>query len=106
MYRIKGSDLKKPKSDGDKHFFLAFMKDNFNWIISVSTKEAFKNLFDVLKKFCVLSSFSSNYGILGFLGKGHFAEVYSVENVYTKKKFAAKFLEKKSEKFQKNAVLN
>lgn len=106
MYRINCGDLKKTKFDGEKHFCLTFMKDKFNWKISVALNETFKNLLNILKKFCVLTKFSTDYVILGFLGKGHFAEVYSVENLCTKKKFAAKFLEKNSENFQKNAVLN
>ena len=103
MYRIEASDLKKRKPNGDKCYFLNFMKGKFNWMLYLVSQENFKALFEILKKFCVLSNFSDDFEMLGFLGKGHFAEVHSVEKISTKKKFAAKFFKKGSE-FEKHSV--
>ena len=106
MYRLGSSVTSLTKSQqGEKHF-LIFMKNKFNWVISVEMNENFTSLYDTLKQFCVLSNFSSEYETLQILGKGHFAEVYSVVNISTRKKFAAKIMQKTSEKFKKNSVIS
>ena len=106
MYRL-GSPMNHPKSfNQDEKNYLTFMKKEFNWIIFVQNTENFIALKEILKQFCVLSNFSLDYEILEFLGKGYFAEVYSVRNLLTKKIFAAKMFEKDSEKNKKNAVPN
>lgn len=105
MYRLGSSVTSPSESKQGEHHFLLFMKNKFNWVISVETNENFITLHEILKKFCVLSNFSTEYETLQFLGKGHFAEVYSVLNVSTRKKFAAKIMQKTSEKFKKNSVI-
>ena len=104
MYYIDDSDSKKQNIDSKKQYCITLKKGNFNWKFSVALQQTFKALSEILKKFCVLSNFSSDFKILNLLGKGHFAEVYSVENIWTRKIFAAKFLEKRSEKFKNNLV--
>ena len=104
MYRL-GSQINNPKSSNqDEKNYLIFMKKEFNWIIFVQNTDDFIVLNEILKNFCVLPNFSLDYEILEILGKGYFAEVYSVRNLFTKKTFAAKMFEKDSEKFKKNAV--
>lgn len=106
MYRL-GSPMNNPKSSNqDEKKYLTFMKREFNWMIFVQNTDNFIALNEILKNFCVLSNFSLDYEILEFLGKGYFAEVYSVRNLFTKKTFAAKLFEKDSEKIKKNAVPN
>ena len=105
MFKLGNSFIPpKEPSHKDKHY-LVFMKRNFTWMIYVEMTENFRTLYEILKGFCVLSNFSADYEILEFLGRGHFAEVYSVSNLSTNKKYAAKIFEKETEKFQKNSVI-
>ena len=104
MCYIVDSDSKYQDIDSKKQYYITFKKGNFNWTFSVALQQTFKALFEILKKLCVLSNFSSDFKILELLGKGHFATVYSVENVWNQKIFAAKFLEKRSDKFKNHSV--
>jgi len=74
------------------------------WLCFIEKKENFSALFEILKRFCVLSAFSTEYQILDLLGQGHFAEVYSIINKSTNQKLAAKIFNKETEKFSKNSV--
>ena len=104
MFRLSSSIMHPTVSSPMTKYHLMFMKNKFNWMFYVDIHENFKILYEILKSFCVLTNFSSDYEISRFLGKGHFAEVYSVTNLTTKKRFAAKIFEKDSESFQKNSV--
>ena len=73
-------------------------------MIYIENEQNFLELYEILKKFCVLSNFASDYEILEILGKGYFAEVHSVQSLSSKKKMAAKIFEKDTENFKKNAV--
>ena len=106
MYRLNGSAMQSIELQNVETHYLTFMKNKFNLMVYVEKEEDFAELFTILKKYCILSNFSSTYEILEFLGKGHFAEVYSVVNISNKKKFAAKLIETECESFKNNSVGN
>ena len=80
-------------------------KSQKHWMFFLEDQNTFNKLLEILKKLCVLINFSSDYEISGFLGKGHFAEVYSVKRRETEKLFAAKIFKKQSDIFQKGKVI-
>ena len=106
MYVLEAFVTSDQQTYGEKKNFLLFTKFSTKWKCYVDQKPKFFQLLQILRKYCVLTDFSKNYEIVKFLGQGHFAEVYSVENFETKQKFAAKIFKKNSEVFSKSSVKN
>ena len=59
----------------------------------------FDNLKEKLSGLTIQTDFHSKFKVLDFIGKGHFGEVWTVEEEKTKKQYAAK-------QFEKNALRN
>jgi len=107
MYHLKTylTEKMRPKNQANYKYYILLEKNEIKWFFYVEKKENFRSLFNILKKFCILSNFLMDYQIFDNLGHGHFAEVYFIINNFTKQKFAAKIFTKETEKFNKNSVI-
>ncbi len=85
-------------------YYICFKKFNRSKYFYIEDGQVFLGLASMLKKYCILSNFNSNYEIIEFLGSGHFAEVFSVKKRASEQLFAAKIFLKTNKKFQKNQV--
>ena len=92
------------KRHSEYTYYICFKKFNRSKYFYIEDGQVFIRLMSLLKKYCILINFNSNYEIIEFLGSGHFAEVFSVKNRATEQIFAAKIFQKTNEKFLKNQV--
>jgi len=105
MFRAKSFVNESKNGSCEKYpYQIVFEKFEKHCILFLKEKNDFASLFQTLKRYCVLSSFSLDYEIIKSLGKGHFAEVFLMEKRNTGKKYAVKIFQKDTEAFNKNKV--
>ena len=103
MFRVRCS-IDENGRNGRYPYHLIFEKMGKHWTLYVKDRNIFNELFKMIRKYCVLTNFSQIYDTLGFLGKGHFAEVFGAQKKNSKKRFAVKMFKKDGDSFQKNKV--
>lgn len=107
MYKMNSdSNQGQDKQMEDKLSSISLEKSGNKWMFFMEEKKNYQTLIEILKKYCILSHFSSDYDIIQILGKGHFAEVFSVRKKSTNQLFAAKIFRKDSDIFQKSKVFH
>lgn len=85
---------------------ISLEKFSEHWRFFIEEKKTFVGIMEILKHYCIMSDFETNYETMYFLGKGHFAQVFCVKNRKTKKMFAAKIFRKDDMFFEKNKVFS
>lgn len=93
------------KRNPDYSFYFTFEKANISKFFFLNDYHTFEKIMAILKNYCIMRNFNKKYEIIQYLGRGHFAEVFSAKNKANKQIYAVKIFQKKTEKFQKNQVL-
>jgi len=102
MYHLKT----EVQENANYRYSISLEKLDICWKFFIQEKKHFISLTNIMKNYCVLSNFSIDYDILHFHGKGHFAQVFSVQKKDTKQKFATKIFNKSDIIFEKNKVIS
>ena len=105
MYSMKTFLNDKIQRHPNYQNYISLERLQKSWIFFIENFDNFLKLIQVLKKLCVLTNFSIDYEIFDMLGKGHFAEVYSVKNKVNQQFYAAKIFNKESDVIKKNIVI-
>lgn len=106
MYHLKTNSLTTIPKEKDelRKYVVSLERNGNNWVFFVDNQKIYFNLVEILRKYCVLSDFSSDFETNQILGKGHFAEVFSVREKKTQKCFAAKIIKKEGDGYEKSKV--
>ena len=106
MYRMRtinydqSSQIPGKKQIGEPRFSISLEKFDKCWVFAIDEKKIYMEILGILQKYCVLTHFHEMYEVNEIIGKGRFALVYSVKKKTTGEVFAAKIIKKDNKDFE------